>query len=102
MSTPSSLFAPNPHLLDAQRRVLKVTLKLIELDHCLYEIAEGLPIPTSYIAMEEGLIPYTGVGEMYVRLQQVKGQHLQRAIQALLEVIQRRDEELLTSFVSQE
>ena len=101
MQTLPSLFAPNPHLLTAQRRVLEVTLELIELDQRLYEIAEGLPIPTAYVAMEEGLIPYTGVGEMYLTLQRVKGQHLQRAIQALLEVIQKRDEELLTAFVTQ-
>ena len=100
MKTMPSLFAPNPHLLDAQRRVLKVTLKLIELDQRLYEIAEGLPIPTTYITMEEGLIPYTGVGELYATLQRVKGQHLQRAIEVLLAVIQQRDEELLTAFVS--
>jgi len=101
MPTKTPLFAPNPHLLDAQRRVLKVTLKLIELDQRLYEIAEGLPIPATYISMEEGMIPYTGVGEMYVTLQRVKGHHLQQAIQALLAVIQQRDEELLTAFVSQ-
>ncbi len=101
MQTLLSLFAPNPHLLTAQRRVLEVTLELIELDQRLYEIAEGLPIPPTFVAMEEGLIPYTGVGEMYVTLQRVKGQHLQRAIQALLEAIQKRDEELLTAFVTQ-
>ncbi len=100
MHTMPSVFVPNPHLLTAQRRVLEVTLELIELDQRLYEIAEGLPIPTAYVAMEEGLIPYTGVGEMYLTLQRVKGQHLQRAIQALLEVIQKRDEELLTAFVT--
>ena len=98
MQTLPSLLAPNPHLLAAQRRVLEVTQQLIELDHRLYEIGEGLPIPTTYVAMEEGLIPYTGVGELYVTLQRVKGQHLQRAIQALLRVTQQRDEELLVAF----
>ncbi len=78
-----SMFAPNPHLLTAQRRVLEITLELIEL-----------------VAMEEELIPNTGVGEMYVTFQRVKGQHLQRAIQTLLRVIQQRDEEPLTAFVT--
>ncbi|MCP3964227.1 MAG: hypothetical protein GY719_40875 [bacterium] len=62
-----SIFAPNPHFLDAQRRVFKVTLELIELDQQLYEVAEGLPIPTTYVAMEEEPIPYTGIGQMYLR-----------------------------------
>lgn len=93
--------AANPRLLSAQRRVLEVTLELIELDQRLYEIAEGLTISTSYIAMEEGLIPYTGAGQMHVTLQQVKGQYLHRAIQVLLGIAQQRDEDLLTAFVSQ-
>ncbi len=92
--------AANPHLLSAQRRVLEVTLKLIELDQRLYEIAEGLPISTCYIAMEEELIPYSGVGQLHVTLLQVKGQHLHRAIQTLLAITQQRDEELLTTFAS--
>ncbi len=100
MQTFPSLFAPNPHLLTAQRRVLEVTLELIELDQRLYEIAEGLPIPPTFVAMEEGLIPYTGTGQLYVTLHRVKGQHLQPAIQALLKAIQKRDEELLTAFVT--
>lgn len=98
-STPSSSVA-NPHLVSAQRQVLEVTLELIQLDQRLYEIAEGLPISSNYISMEEGLIPYTGVGQMHVTLLQVKGQHLQRAIQALLRLTQQRDDELLTAFVS--
>ncbi len=99
---PNTPFPPawNPRLLSAQRRVLEVTLELIELDQRLYEIAEGLPISTSYIAMEEGLIPYTGAGQLHVTLQQVKGQYLHQAIQVLLGIAQQRDEDLLTAFVS--
>ena len=102
MPTSLSLFAPNPLLLAAQRRVLEVALELLELDQRLYEIAVGLPLPPTYIAMEEELIPYTGVGQMYVTVQRVKGQYLQPAIQALLAVTQQRDEELLEAFVSRD
>ncbi len=58
MKTLPPIFAPNPHLLTAQRRALDVTLELIELDQRLYEIAEGLPIPPTFVGMAEFLIPY--------------------------------------------
>ena len=55
MQTLPYMFAPNPHMLTAQSRVLEVALELIELDQRLYEIAEGLPIPPTFVGMEEGL-----------------------------------------------
>ncbi len=54
--------------------------------------------PPTYVAMEEGLIPYSGASQTYLTLQRVKGRHLQHAIQALLKVSQLRDEELLFAF----
>ena len=93
-------FVAHPHLLAAQRRLLEVTLQLLELDQRLYETAEGLPLPALLTAMEEELIPYSGVGLLYLTVQRVKQRHLQPAIQAFLEVLQKSDEELLSARLS--
>ncbi len=95
MLTVHTVLAPNPHLLAAQRDLLEVAMQLIQLDHRLYEIGEQLPLPSVYIGMEEGILPYTGVGLAYVTLQRVKGQHLKPAIKALLDVTQKTNEDLL-------
>ncbi len=83
-------------LLAAQRRLLAATVQLLELDQRLYEEAEGLPLPALLIMMEEELVPYTGMALLYSTLQRVKGQYLKPAIQALLEVLQKSDEDLLS------
>lgn len=82
-------------LLAAQRRLLAATVQLLELDQRLYEEAERLHLPALLIVMEEELVPYNGMALLYSTLQRVKGQYLQPAIQALLEVLQKSDEDLL-------
>ena len=84
----------------AQRRVLMATVQLLELDQRLYEEAKGLPLPGLLIAMEEELLPYNGHAFLYVTLQRVKRKYLQPAIQTLLEVLQKSDEDLLSQFVN--
>lgn len=71
-------------LLDAQQHVLEVLVDLLRIDHRIYEISEALPLPAIYISMEEGLMPYSGFGHLYVTLQRVKGQYLKPAIETLL------------------
>ncbi len=41
-------------------------------------------------------MPYNGMALLYSTLQRVKGQYLQPAIKALLEVLQKSDEDLLS------
>jgi len=76
--------APNPRLLSAQQHVLEILVDLLRIDHRIYEISEVLPLPAIYISMEEGLMPYSGFGHLYVTLQRVKGQYLKPAIETLL------------------
>ncbi|MCP3957999.1 MAG: hypothetical protein GY719_09115 [bacterium] len=90
-----NVFVADP-LLAAQRRLLVATVQLLELDQRLYEEVERLPLPALLIAMEEELMPYNGMALLYSTLQRVKGQYLQPAIQALLEVSQKSDEDLLS------
>ncbi len=90
-----SAFVADP-LQAAQRRLLAATLQLLELDQRLYEEAEALHLPALLIVMEEGLVPYNGMALLYSTLQRVKGQYLRPAIQALLEVVQISDEDLLS------
>lgn len=72
-------------LLELQRLLVEVIVQLIEIDHRLYEIVELLPLSPLYINMEEGSIPYSGFGHLYVTLMRVKGRHLKPAIEALIE-----------------
>ncbi len=88
-------FVADP-LLAAQSRLLAEAVQLLELDQRLYEMTEELPLPALLIAMEEELMPYNGMAFLYLTLQRVKGQYLQPAIQALLEVLQKSDVDLLS------
>ncbi len=90
----------HPHLLVAQRRLLEAVIQLLELDQHLYEMVDGLHLPALLIAMEEELIPPNAVGHLYLTVQRVQGQYLKPATQALLEILQKRDEELLSVRVS--
>ncbi len=90
-----SAFGGDP-LLAAQRRLLAVTVQLLELDQRLYEEAQSLHLPALLIVMEEKLVPYNGMALLHSTLQRVKGQYLQPAIQALLDVLQKSDEDLLS------
>ena len=90
----------HPHLLGAQRRLLEVVVQLLDLDQRLYEMVDGLPLPALLIAMDEALIPPSGVGHLYLTVQRVQGQYLKPAIRALLDILQKSDEELLSARLS--
>ena len=94
---PYSPAPPESVLLTAQRQTLEVIQHLIGIDHRLYEISELLPLTASYLAMEDGTLPFTGLGLLYAKLGQVKGQQIKPAIQGLWKVIQKSNEDLFLS-----
>jgi hypothetical protein len=90
---PPSVASSDP-LLGFQRRVVDLVLQLISLSQQLHEIRQDLPLPATYLGMEDGTVPFTATSLLYVRLSQVQEQRLKPAIEALLGVVQTSDEEL--------
>lgn len=90
-------FGSTERLLVIQRHVLDVLVRLMVLNQRLYEIRQQLPLPASYLGMEDGTVDFSAVGLLYAKLTQVQGQRFEPAIEALRSLIQVSDEELLVS-----
>jgi hypothetical protein len=101
MNAEMSLAAVNCPLLSAQRVVLEEAQKLLAINQRLYELAESLPLPSAYILMEQGQLAYSGLGQLYSTLSQVKKEHLRKAVEALLEVAQQTDIKLSLKFAAE-